>query len=179
MTHTLDSIAANAVPAPSALKTDVRNNAVVLSWWGNAYASSYTVKRATSAGGPYLPIASGIGPNLCYTDVGLLPGSNYFYVVSAIVGGAESTNSLPISATANQRLTGTVIGSSGSCNSLGATKECAFDGALGNFYDAANANGGWTGRRIWAGATSSPKSRIARASASRDGWSGAKFKAPM
>ena len=145
LTHTLDPIATNAVPLPGGLRADVRNNTVTLSWWGSAYASSYNVKRATASGGPYTNIASGLAGNLYYTDVGLLPGTNYFYVVSAVVGGVESSNSLPVSATADTRLTGTVIGSPGSYNNLGATITKVYDGALGSFYDAANGSGDWAG----------------------------------
>jgi hypothetical protein len=145
LTHTLDPIATNAVPLPGGLRADVRNNAVTLSWWGNAYASSYNVKRATAIGGPYTNIASGLTGNLCHTDAGLLPGADYFYVVSAVVGGVESSTSLPISATADNRLTGTVIGSPGSFNNLGATITNVYDGTLGSFYDAANGSGDWAG----------------------------------
>src|SRR5205807_5389623 len=60
LTHTLDPITTNAVPVPSGLKPEVRNNAVTLSWWGNAYASSYNVKRATMNGGPFTTIAFGL-----------------------------------------------------------------------------------------------------------------------
>lgn len=145
LTHTLDQIATNAIPVPSGLKPEVCNNAVTLSWWGNAYASSYKIKRATASGGPYTAIAFGLSTNLYYTDVGLLSGTNYYYVVSAVVGGAESSNSIPVSATADTRLTGTIIGSTGSYNSLGATITNVYDNALGNFYDAANGSGDWAG----------------------------------
>ena len=145
LTHTLDPIATNAIPVPSGLRPEVRNNAVTLSWWGNAYAASYNVKRATASGGPFTTIAAGLTTNLFYTDVGLLPGTNYFYAVSAVVGGVESSNSLPVSAVADTRLTGAVMGSSGSFGNLGATLTNVYDNAPGSFYDAANTSGDWAG----------------------------------
>lgn len=145
LTHTLDPIATNAIPAPGSLKAEVRNNSVTLSWWGNAYASSYNVKRATAPGGPYATIASGIVTNLYYVDVGLTQGVTYHYVVSATVGGTEGPDSAPVSATPNLQLSGIIIGSPGSYQNRGATKEMVFDGALGNYYDAANTSGDWAG----------------------------------
>lgn len=145
LTHTLDPIATNAVPAPSGLRAEVRNNAVTLSWWGSAYASSYNVKRAAAIGGPYNTIAYGVTTNLYYVDVGLTPGTTCYYAVSAVVGGIEGANSAPASATSNAQLRGAIIGSDSSYNNLGATKETVFDGALGNYYDAANVSGDWAG----------------------------------
>lgn len=46
--------------APSGLTGVLRNGAVVLSWWGSQYATSYMVKRGNNTGGPYSVIASGI-----------------------------------------------------------------------------------------------------------------------
>jgi autotransporter-associated beta strand protein len=145
LTHTLTPIATNALPLPSGLMAQVRNNAVTLSWWGSAYASSYNVKRALSNSGPYTNIASGLTGSLYYTDVGLLPGVTYYYVISAVVGGLEGGNSLPVSAQANTQLNGAVIGSPGSFNSFGDTIANVYDGAVGSYYDAADVSGDWAG----------------------------------
>jgi hypothetical protein len=65
---------------------------VVLSWWGSAYATSYTVKRSENAGGPYTTIKGGILDPLTYTDQGL-PSATYYYVVTATTSAGE----LPVS----------------------------------------------------------------------------------
>jgi hypothetical protein len=146
LTHTLDPIATNSVPAPGNLRADVRNNSVVLSWWGSAYASSYRVKRATAIGGPYITIATDLPSNkLSCQDIGLAHGTTYYYVVSAMIGEIETTNSTPIVVTPNRRLSGTILGSSGSWNNEGLTKEHVFDDSLGTFFDAATGNGQWAG----------------------------------
>src|SRR5205807_1799595 len=95
------------------------------------YTAQMAAQVRPEGGGPYTTIASGVVTNLYYTDVGLLPGTNYFYVVSAVVGGVEGSNSLPVSAVADSRLTGIILGSSGSYNNLGATIANVYDNALG------------------------------------------------
>jgi hypothetical protein len=55
-------------------------------------ATSYNLKRATNSGGVYPTIATR-ATTTNYTDTGLTAGANYFYVVSAVVGGVESLNS--------------------------------------------------------------------------------------
>lgn len=85
-----DPIAKGALP--SGLTAVWVGGSVVLSWWGSADASSYNVKRASSGGGPYTNIATGITDLLTYTDTPTTPGQ-YFYVVTAIVAGTESAAS--------------------------------------------------------------------------------------
>ena len=145
LTHTLDSIAPASTPAPGLLIVQPRNNTVTLSWFGSAQATSDKIYRATALAGPYTNIATVSLPASSYVDIGLAPGTNYFYAVSAIVNGVETTNSTPVSATPNLQLTGTVIGSSYSYSYAGADKTCLFDGSLNNCYDALNTSGDWGG----------------------------------
>jgi len=81
LTHYLDPIAPSAVPAPSAVIAQVQNTAAIISWLGSANATSYNVKRSTNNGVNYATIATGITMDHYYTDTGLLPSSNYLYVV--------------------------------------------------------------------------------------------------
>ncbi len=59
-----------------------------------AGATDYNLKRGTSEGGPYLVIYSGTLTNDADGDV--MPGTNYYYVVTADGAGGESSNSLQI-----------------------------------------------------------------------------------
>lgn len=87
-----------AAPAdtPSGLTAWPEAGQVVLSWWGVAGASSYTVKRAANAGGPYSTIAAGLVDPLTYTDN---PGAGtWYYVVTATSAAGESGNCAEVSA---------------------------------------------------------------------------------
>ena len=68
-----------------------------LAWNAVAGADSYNVKRATSSGGPYTVIATGVTATN-YVDGSVGAGKNYYYVVSAVAGGMESLNSLEVRA---------------------------------------------------------------------------------
>jgi len=60
-------------------------------------ASSYHVKRATTAGGPYAQVAA---PTVTSdTDASLTNGTKYFYVATAVNSYGESANSNEVSAT--------------------------------------------------------------------------------
>jgi hypothetical protein len=95
LTHALDAIASGA--APSGLSAIAGANSVQLSWWGGQYATSYTVQRSTTAGGPYTTVASGITGLLSYTDSGLAAGT-YYYVVTAQMPGGTSAPSNEVKA---------------------------------------------------------------------------------
>lgn len=82
---------------PSGLSAVTTSGQVVLSWWGTAYATSYTVKRATVSGGPYAVVASGISDLLTYTDAGLAAGT-YYYVVTATAASGETAASNEVQA---------------------------------------------------------------------------------
>ena len=98
LTYTRDAIADSA--APSGLSAYVTNGQVILSWWGSAYASSYTVKRSTTAGGPYTTVASGITDPRTHTDTPSSAGT-YYYIVETTISGTTlvSNESRAITAT--------------------------------------------------------------------------------
>jgi len=95
LTCTRDPIASGA--APSGLTAIVSGGQVILSWWGSAYATSYQVKRGTTAGGPYTTIAPAVADLLTYTDSGLAAGA-YYYVVTATTPSGETVASNEASA---------------------------------------------------------------------------------
>jgi cellulose 1,4-beta-cellobiosidase len=84
--------------APASLTATAGNAQVTLSWTASGGATSYNVKRATTSGGPYTTIATGVN-GTTYTNTGLTNGTTYYYVVSAVNSVGESSNSSQASAT--------------------------------------------------------------------------------
>ncbi|EFM08879.1 glycoside hydrolase family 5 [Paenibacillus curdlanolyticus YK9] len=84
--------------APATLAATAGNAQVVLNWTASTSAASYNVKRATSSGGPYTTVATGV-TGTTYTNTGLTNGTAYYYVVSAVNSAGESANSAQASAT--------------------------------------------------------------------------------
>jgi len=84
--------------APTGLNATSGTNLVSLSWTSAAGSpTGYNVKRSTVSGGLYTYIGSTTASTLSYND-SVLGGQTYYYVVSAMNGSGESTNSLPVSA---------------------------------------------------------------------------------
>jgi hypothetical protein len=84
--------------APGGLQATAGNAQVRLSWNASTGATSYTVKRGSSNGGPYTSIASNL-TTTSYTNTGLSNGSTYYYVVTASNSAGESANSSQVAAT--------------------------------------------------------------------------------
>jgi fibronectin type 3 domain-containing protein len=82
---------------PSGLQATPGNAQITLTWNTSNGAISYNLKRATTAGGPYMTIGS---PTISsFTNTGLTNGNSYFYVVSALNAAGESANSGEVTAT--------------------------------------------------------------------------------
>jgi len=91
--------AALAAPSPpSGLSALVGNAQVSLSWSASSGSPDFEVKRSTVSGGPYTVIASPV-LYTTYTDTGVTNGTTYYYVVSAVNSGRQSSNSAQVSAT--------------------------------------------------------------------------------
>ena len=85
-------------PAPTGLTaTNISSTQINLAWNTAPSASGYNLKRSTTSGGTYTIIATNL-PYLNYSDTGLVTGTPYYYVVSAVNSFGESTNSLEASA---------------------------------------------------------------------------------
>ncbi len=67
---------------PAGLVATAGNATVTLSWNPSPGATNYNVKRSTTSGGPYTAVASLSGT--AYTDTGLINGTTYYYVVTAV-----------------------------------------------------------------------------------------------
>ena len=90
-----DSAEASALTipaAPTGLTTTPGNGQISLSWNASAGTSGYTILRATSPGGPYTTLATGV-TDTSYTDTTTLPGWTYYYAVVAGNGSGQSQSS--------------------------------------------------------------------------------------
>jgi hypothetical protein len=100
-TFTIVKDSASPPYAPTGLSATAGNGQVSLNWNNTATATSYHVKRATVAGGPYATIAAGVTSS-AYTDTTVVNGTTYYYVVSANNANGEGANSTEASATPQQ-----------------------------------------------------------------------------
>jgi len=86
---------------------------IALGWtWSGTGAATYNIYRATVAGAEAQPpyaagVTGGTGPcvegaasipNPCWTDPAAVVGTEYFYTVTAVVGGIESVPSAEVHA---------------------------------------------------------------------------------
>lgn len=90
-----DSIAP-AVPAAT-VATANNNGTITISWTPSANATSYTIQRSLTAGGPYTAIATGITA-ASFTDAHPVPEQRNYYVVTALAGSLHSGVSAEVSA---------------------------------------------------------------------------------
>jgi hypothetical protein len=80
--------------APNDFTATPGNSQAALSWVQSTGATGYNVKRSTTSGGPYSVIATNLAAT-SYTDTGLVNGTAYYYVASAVNAAGESGNSSP------------------------------------------------------------------------------------
>jgi len=83
--------------APTGFQATAGNGQVMLSWTPSTGATSYSVQRSTTSGGPYTQIATPSGTS--YTDSNVTNGTTYYYVVAAVNSAGSSANSAQVSAT--------------------------------------------------------------------------------
>jgi hypothetical protein len=88
---------------PSGLAAAPLSNKVTLTWKTSANAQSYTVKRATTNGGPYTTIATNLTATT-YVDTSVVSGATYYYVVTSVNTQGESANSAAVSAAVSDLL---------------------------------------------------------------------------
>jgi hypothetical protein len=89
----------SAVPAVPEWKSwsHVPDNQIYLEWQPSAGAVTYDVKRTTVSGGPYVTIAENLtGTSL--TTKNLIPGTTYYFVVTAVNNAGHSMTSIDFNA---------------------------------------------------------------------------------
>ena len=84
-------------PPPADLAATAGNTLASLTWQVAENASSYEIRRATTAGGPYERVGSTLDDT--FVDSGLANGTTYCYVVAAVNAGGTSAFSNEASAT--------------------------------------------------------------------------------
>jgi Bacterial Ig-like domain (group 3)/Glycosyl Hydrolase Family 88 len=113
--------ARSAPAAPTGLAAVPSSDTTVnLDWAAESGPIRYSVKRSTSATGPYKIIAP--PPILTanhFEDTGLVPGATYHYVVSAINASGESANSASIAVTTPKAATSVSLSSSANPSTYG------------------------------------------------------------
>jgi hypothetical protein len=89
--------------APATPRATAGKGQATLSWSAVSGATSYTLRRSTTTGGPFTDVA----PSLAGTstvNAGLTNGTTYFYVVAAVNGCGTGPNSTQVSATPDASL---------------------------------------------------------------------------
>jgi len=82
---------------PAGLVATPGDTVVTLNWSNAPGATSYNIKRSQTNGGAYTTLTNLAA--LTFTDTGLSNWTNYYYVVSGLAAGIESSNSAQVSAT--------------------------------------------------------------------------------
>jgi len=82
---------------PTGLTATAGNAQATLKWTASSGATSYNVKRSTTSGSGYVTVTNVTGTSV--VNLGLVNGTTYYYVVSALNAGGESANSSQVSAT--------------------------------------------------------------------------------
>jgi hypothetical protein len=89
-TYSSTGIQAPAAPVITSCST-APDNAITLSWNPSSGVETYTVKRSTFSGGPYVTIANGIH-GTSYTTSTMVVGTTYYFVVSAVNSAGHSNS---------------------------------------------------------------------------------------
>lgn len=100
------TVASNATNSPALISLSgvggqSAGPSVVLAWLpSTSSVAGYYVYRSQVSGGPYSRVNLGIVPADSYTDATVLPGTTYYYVITAVShAGVESADSAQTSAT--------------------------------------------------------------------------------
>lgn len=133
--------------APSGLTaTAVSPTQVNLTWTDNSSnETAFIIERRTGSGA-WVEIATVAGNTTSYSVTNLTPDTSYSFRVRAsnLAGDSAYSNTADAS-TASVKLSGTIIGTTGSYNNSGNDRTRVFDNNLNTFFDGPTANGVWVG----------------------------------
>ena len=99
-TYSLTVTSASCTPpaAPTGLTATASGQTTInLTWTASSGATSYTILRSTTSGGPYTSV--GTSTTTSFSNTGLTCNTAYFYVVTASNGSCSSGNSAQATAT--------------------------------------------------------------------------------
>ena len=135
--------------APAAFLSAGGENVVSLRWQPSFGATGYTIKRATTSGGTYSTVASGVTAS-SYTDATVTNGTTYYYVVNATNSAGTGANSAEDSATPVSPMVNLAFGGTASSSTIGAPSWEAPDQAFNRnsgskWYNGNATNPGSTG----------------------------------
>jgi len=131
--------------APTGFNASTVNLQIVLKWTASSGATSYTILRSPTPGGPYTTLVSGITATT-YTDTAVVAGNIYYYVITAVSAGGMGANSTQVTGTVippSLTWTGSVNGTwdMSTVNWLnGSTASTYLDGGYITFNDASSVN---------------------------------------
>jgi hypothetical protein len=97
------SLAAGPLSAPTGLNASPGPAQIQLTWNAVPFAASYTVRYATTSGGPYATLATGLA-SPSFLHAGLNYGEVYYYVVEASNLGGTSPATAPLGTTPQSAL---------------------------------------------------------------------------
>jgi hypothetical protein len=95
--YALGPLATAAAVTPGGLTAQVGDGQVVLNWNPVGNAASYDVESSSASNGIYTTVASNL-TNPSFADSGLSNGMTYYFTVSAVNSGGESSNSVLVRA---------------------------------------------------------------------------------
>jgi len=129
--------------------TATSSSQINLTWTATTSATSYNLYRSTTTGGEgSTPVVTGI-TSTSYSNTGLSASTTYYYTVAAVNSSGTGIQSSEVSATTSAstpaKITGTVIGTTGSDS--GNPVANAFDGSLTTYFDAP-LPAGWAGLNL-------------------------------
>lgn len=93
-----NSTATVALSGTGTASTSGSSHSVTVNWSDGSSVSGFNVYRGSATAGPYAKLTSSAVPGMTYTDSSVASGATYYYVVTAVSNGVESSYSTPAQA---------------------------------------------------------------------------------
>jgi fibronectin type 3 domain-containing protein len=133
------------ISVPTGVNAALTNTgAIIINWTAVSGAASYNVYRSTALNGTYVKInAAAVGSN-SFTNTGLSAGETYYYKVTAVDAGGESTQSNAAFVTLKPSVPTGLSSTANSPNSITITWTAVSGAASYNIYRATSNGGNYT-----------------------------------